>query len=212
MFALLLFLPAWTLRWERAWVMLGVVGLATGVTMWVAFRDNEGLFQERKRGLFQKDQPLADKLVVAPFALSLYGQVLSIPLDVFRWHLLPPPDPVLSSFGMVLFLAGWTLMTLVFRVNAFAAPVVKHQKEREQKVVDSGVYAVVRHPMYTGVALLLPGVALWLESSAGALFSLVPTGLLVVRILVEENFLKRELPGYAEYMQRVRWRLVPGLW
>jgi protein-S-isoprenylcysteine O-methyltransferase Ste14 len=104
------------------------------------------------------------------------------------------------------------LVTLVFRQNTFAAPVVKHQKERQQRVIDTGVYAVVRHPMYTGIALMLPGMALWLQSTAGAMFSLVPTGLLVVRILIEENFLRRELTGYVEYTQRVRWRLVPGVW
>ena len=62
------------------------------------------------------------------------------------------------------------------------------------------------------VAVRLPGMALWLESTAAALFSLVPTALLAVRILVEEDFLRRELPGYEDYTRRVRWRLVPGLW
>lgn len=212
MFSVLLFLPAWTWRWERAWVVLGLVIVGTVVTMFVAFRDNEGLYQERKRGLFQKDQPLADKLVLAPFALSFYGQIVSIPLDVFRWHLLPRPGPIPSALGLAMFIAGWTLMTLAFRANAFAAPVVKHQKDREHRVIDTGAYAFVRHPMYTGVVLLLPGLALWLESSAAALFALVPIVLLAVRIFVEESFLGRELPGYTEYMRRVRWRLVPGLW
>jgi protein-S-isoprenylcysteine O-methyltransferase Ste14 len=180
--------------------------------MLAAFRDNDGLYQERKGSLLQKGQPLADKLVIVPFALSFYGQIACIPLDVFRWHLLPAPGPWVSGLGLVLFAAGWMLMTLVFRVNAFAAPVVKHQKDRQHRVIDTGVYRFVRHPMYSGVALLLPGMALWLESTAAALFALVPIGILTVRILVEEDFLKRELPGYVEYTQRVGWRLVPGIW
>jgi len=212
MFSALLLLPAWTWKWARAWVLLALVMVGSVVTMLAAFRDNEGLYQERKRGLFQKDQPLADKLVLAPFALSFYGQIVCVPLDVFRWHLLPRPGPLVSALGLIMFLAGWVLMTLAFRANAFAAPVVKHQKERGHRVIDTGAYAVVRHPMYTGVVLLLPGLALWLESTAGALFALVPIGLLAVRILVEESFLRRELPGYADYTQHVRWRLVPGLW
>lgn len=212
LFAAALLLPAWTLCWERAWVLLALTVVGTPISMVVAFRDNPELLRERQKPPFQKDQPLADKLVLAPFIVTFYGQMMSIPLDVFRWHLLPPPGAVVSALGLGLFVAGWVLITLVFRQNTFAAPVVKHQKERQQRVIDTGVYAVVRHPMYTGIALMLPGMALWLQSTAGALFSLVPTGLLAVRILIEENFLRRELTGYTEYTQRVRWRLVPWIW
>lgn len=211
-FALVLLLPAGTWRWERAWIMLGVVIVSTVVTMVVAFRDNEGLYQERKRGLFQKDQPRADKIVLVPFALTFFAQIVCIPLDVFRWQLLPPPPAWVSMLGMIAFIAGWTLMTLVFRINAFAAPVVKHQKERGHRVIDTGVYGRVRHPMYTGVVLLLPGLALWLQSTAAALLALIPIGFLATRIFVEEAFLERELAGYSDYTQRVRWRLVPGIW
>jgi protein-S-isoprenylcysteine O-methyltransferase Ste14 len=212
LFSVLLLLPAWTWKWERAWVVLGLVAIGTVVTMFVAFRNNEGLYEERKRGLFQKGQPLADKLVLVPFALSFYGQLVCIPLDAFRWRLLPRPDPFVSALGLVMFIVGWVFMTLAFRANAFAAPVVKHQKDRDHRVIDTGAYALVRHPMYTGVVLLLPGLALWLESTAAALFALVPIALLAIRILVEENFLHRELPGYTDYTQRIRWRLIPGLW
>ncbi len=212
MFSVLLLLPAWTWKWVRAWVLLGLVAIGTVVTMVAAFRDNEGLYQERKRGMFQKDQPLADKLVLAPFEISFYGQILCIPLDVFHWHLLPRPGPLVSAIGLGMFVAGWVLMTLAFRENAFAAPVVRHQKERGHRVIDTGVYGVARHPMYTGIVLLLPGMALWLESTAGALLSAVPIGLLIVRIFVEEGFLRRELAGYEDYTRRVRRRLVPGLW
>jgi protein-S-isoprenylcysteine O-methyltransferase Ste14 len=211
LFAGVLFVPAWTLHWDRAWVLLALAVVGTPVTMWLAFRNDPELLRERAKMPFQKDQPLADKLVLAPFIVTFYGQMITIPLDVFRWHLLPQPGAVVSVLGLLLFIAGWVLITLVFRENTFAAPVVKHQKERQQRVIDTGVYAVVRHPMYTGIALMLPGMALWLQSTAGALFSLVPTGLLVVRISIEENFLRRELAGYMEYMGRVRWRLVPGL-
>ena len=121
MFALLLLWPAWTWKWERAWLLLGLVAVGTVITMWVAFRDNEGLYQERKRGLFQEGQPLADKLVLIPFAISFYGQIVSIGLDVFHWHLLPRPGPLLAEIGLGMFIAGWVLITLVFRVNAYAA-------------------------------------------------------------------------------------------
>jgi protein-S-isoprenylcysteine O-methyltransferase Ste14 len=122
------------------------------------------------------------------------------------------PGPLVSSLGLVLFAAGWGIMTLALRENAFAAPVVKHQEERQQTVIDTGVYGVVRHPMYAGAVLLLVGMPLWLESYAAAMLASVPIGTLVLRILVEEQFLRRELKGYDAYTERVRYRLIPFLW
>jgi protein-S-isoprenylcysteine O-methyltransferase Ste14 len=89
---------------------------------------------------------------------------------------------------------------------------VRHQEERRQVVVDRGLYAVVRHPMYAGAIPLSIGMPLWLGSYAAALAAVVPIAILVVRILVEERFLRRELPGYEEYTRKVRWRMVPGVW
>jgi protein-S-isoprenylcysteine O-methyltransferase Ste14 len=135
-----------------------------------------------------------------------------IPLDVFRLHLLPKPGMLVSSLGLFLFIAGWWIMTLALLENAFAAPVVKHQEERQQKVIDTGVYRVLRHPMYAGTIPLLVGMPLWLESYAAAVLAIVPIGALVVRILIEEEFLRRELKGYDAYTERVRYRLIPFLW
>jgi protein-S-isoprenylcysteine O-methyltransferase Ste14 len=103
-------------------------------------------------------------------------------------------------------------MTLALRENAFAAPVVKYQKERQHRVIESGVYSVVRHPMYAGAVPLLVSIPLWLESYAAAMLASVPIGALVLRILVEEQFLRRALAGYDAYTERVRYRLIPLLW
>jgi protein-S-isoprenylcysteine O-methyltransferase Ste14 len=98
------------------------------------------------------------------------------------------------------------------RANAFAAPVVRHQKERGQRVIDSGPYRFVRHPMYSAVIPLLVGMSLWLGSFAGAIVSIVPTVLIGIRGMLEEKFLCRELPGYAEYIARTRFRMIPYVW
>ncbi|MGH8533669.1 MAG: methyltransferase family protein, partial [Gammaproteobacteria bacterium] len=98
------------------------------------------------------------------------------------------------------------------RENAFAAPVVKHQEERQQTVIDSGVYGVVRHPMYAGAVPLLVGMPLWLELYAAVMLASFPIGTLAVRILVEEQFLRRELAGYDAYTEKVRSRLIPFVW
>ena len=89
---------------------------------------------------------------------------------------------------------------------------VKLQEDRQHAVVDTGVYAVVRHPMYAGCAPLLIGMSLWLESYPAALLSLIPSGFLALRILFEEKFLTQKLPGYAAYTQKVRYRLIPFVW
>ena len=157
-------------------------------------------------------QPLADKIVLMLFLASFYGLIVFIPMDVFRLHLMGSPGLLVSSLGLFLFLAGWGIVFLALRENTFAAPVVRLQEERKQRVVDTGVYGVVRHPMYAGGILFIVGIPLWLESYAGVLLALVPIGTLVLRIRLEEQFLRRELKGYDAYTKRVRYRLVPFLW
>jgi protein-S-isoprenylcysteine O-methyltransferase Ste14 len=207
-----LFLTAGTLDWWRAWVLLGVFAIATVSMLVGVLRTRPGLLQERYKRLIQKGQPLADRIVLLVFVVAHMVAIAFIAMDVFQLHLLPKPGVWVSSMGMVLIVAGWVIVALVFRENAFAAPVVKHQVEREHKVIDTGVYRVVRHPMYAGIFILNVGIALWLESYAGALAAIVPVGLLAVRIVFEERFLREELLGYGSYTERVRYRLIPFVW
>jgi protein-S-isoprenylcysteine O-methyltransferase Ste14 len=207
-----LLLPAPTWQWRRAWVFLGVILVASVATLLTVFRGQPGLLDERFKPPLQKGQPLADKVVLLLFLAAFHGLLVFIPLDVFRLHLLGGPGPLGASLGLALVLAGWLVVALAFRENAFAAPVVRHQAERRHAVVDTGVYGVVRHPLYAGAMLLLAGIPLWLTSWAACLLASVPAGLLLARIAVEERFLRRELPGYEAYMARVRYRLVPYLW
>lgn len=208
----LLFLPAWTLNWWRAWVFLGVVAVGVIATMVGVFQDNEELWNERLKPPVQAGQPLPDKITTTLFIFAFFGLVALIPLDVFRFHLLGTPDAIVSGFGLVLFVAGWWIISLSFKENTFAAPVVKHQVERHQTVVHSGVYGIVRHPMYAGTALLMIGIPLWLESYAAALFAIVPIAVLMVRILFEEQFLKQKLNGYDTYIAQVPYKLLPYVW
>jgi protein-S-isoprenylcysteine O-methyltransferase Ste14 len=208
----LLFVQAGTLKWWRAWVFLGVVFVASVATMVTIFPGREDLLKERFKPPIQKGQPLSDKIVVLLLLTTFCGLVAFIPVDVFRLHLIRKPVPLVSSLGLILFIAGWWIISLAFRENAFAAPVVKHQEERHQTVVSTGVYSIVRHPMYAGAVLLLIGMPLWLESYAAALLALVPLGTLVLRILIEEKFLRQKLEGYDAYTRRVRYRLIPFLW
>jgi protein-S-isoprenylcysteine O-methyltransferase Ste14 len=211
-YALLLFAPAGTLHWWRAWVFLAVTVSMIALAIFSILPDNSGLFSERARGVIQKGQPMWDRVLVILLVVSYVGQIIFIPLDVFRFHLAPKPGEVVSLLGLALYVAGWWIITLAMKVNPFAVPVVRLQKERHQRVIDTGIYALVRHPMYSGFVPMVVGPALWLESYVAALLALVPIGVLAVRSLFEERFLKRELKGYDAYTEKVRYRLIPFVW
>jgi protein-S-isoprenylcysteine O-methyltransferase Ste14 len=211
-FGVLLFLPAGTLHWPRAWWFLAIVVAAGAISMLAVFPGREDLLKERFKPPIQKGQPVADRIVLLALLVAFLVLIVSIPLDVFRFHFMSQPGPLVSWLGLVLFIAGWWIMSLAMKENTFAAPVVRHQAERHQIVVDSGVYAVVRHPMYVGGLLLFVGMPLWLESYAASVLAIVPIGLIIVRITIEERLLCRELPGYTAYTAKVRYRLLPGLW
>jgi protein-S-isoprenylcysteine O-methyltransferase Ste14 len=211
-FALLFFVPAGTLHWWRAWVFLAVTLVVMAVAIFSIWPDSADLFSQRAKGVIQKGQPLWDRLLVVLLVVSYIGQIVFIPLDVFRFHLLPKPGEVVSIFGLALYIAGWWIMTLAMKVNPFAVTVVRLQEERNQRVIDTDVYAVVRHPMYAGFVPMAVGPALWLQSYVAALLAIVPIAVLATRSVFEERFLKRELKGYDAYTERVRYRLIPLVW
>ena len=212
MFGVLLFVPAWTLDWWRAWVFLGTIFVASAATMLGIFPSRADLLDERYKPPFQKGQPLADRVLLVALVATFYALIVFIPLDVFRFRLLGRPGLPVATLGLLLFVAGWAIIALALRANAFAAPVVRHQEERGHVVVDRGPYRVVRHPMYAGAIPVAVGMALWLGSYAAAMLAVAPIAVLVLRVRAEERFLRRELPGYDAYTQQVRWRLIPFIW
>ena len=211
-YALLLFVPAGTLHWWRTWMFLAVTVAVMAGAIFSILPGNADLFSQRARGIIQKGQPLWDRVLVILLVVSYMGQIVFIPLDVFRYHLVPKPGALVSCLGLALYVAGWWIMTLAMNVNPFAVPVVRLQEDRHQRVIESGIYAVVRHPMYAGFAPMVVGPALWLESYPAALLAIIPIAVLAVRSVFEERFLKQELKGYDAYTEKVRHRLIPFIW
>jgi protein-S-isoprenylcysteine O-methyltransferase Ste14 len=211
LFGLLLLVPAGRWAWPRAWIYIGCMIAGTVATM-IYLRNDEALINERLKGPIQKGQPLADRIVLGVFLVTFASLMIFISLDVFRFHLMGEPGTLVSIVGLVLFAAGWWVIALALHENAFAAPVIKYQKERGQRVIDSGVYAKVRHPMYSGFVPFIVGTCLWLGSYAAALLSIVPIAVIATRIVIEERFLRRELEGYAAYVERTPYRLIPFVW
>jgi protein-S-isoprenylcysteine O-methyltransferase Ste14 len=211
--AILLFVPAGTVAWLHAWVLVAVQLAVRLVTAIAVYRVNPTLLHERAKFPIHRDQPATDRfLLLAVITTGFVALPAIAALDVFRWHLLPRPSPSIATLGLVLFILGWSIKGLALRTNAFATTVVRVQREREHAVVDRGVYGVVRHPFYAGTPLVLIGLALWLESYTAALLAIVPTTFVVRRLQLEEHYLRRELPGYSEYTLRVPSRLIPGIW
>jgi protein-S-isoprenylcysteine O-methyltransferase Ste14 len=210
---ILLFTAAGTPAWERAWVLLAVLLFVRAAGAGAVYRVHPALLRDRARLPIHRDQSWTDRLLlIAVLSTGFLAVPVVAALDAFRWHALPRPAPLLGGLGLTLFTLGWSLKSLALRANAFATPVVRLQRERAHAVVDSGVYSIVRHPFYAADPLLLVGLGLWLGSYLAALFAVIPVTFLVVRLCLEERFLRRELPGYDEYTLRVRHRLIPGLW
>ena len=212
LYALLLFVPAGTLHWWQAWVFLAATVVMMAAAVFSILPDSADLFSQRAKGIIQKGQPFWDRILVILLVVSYVGQIIFIPLDVFRFHVLPKPGALVSCIGLALYVAGWWIMTLAMKANPFAVPVVRLQEERHQRVIATGIYAVVRHPMYAGFVPMAIGPALWLQSYVAALLAFVPIAVLAARSVFEERFLKRGLEGYDAYTEKVRYRLVPFLW
>jgi protein-S-isoprenylcysteine O-methyltransferase Ste14 len=210
--AALLLIPAGTWHWPRAIQFLVVYGLANSVSIVSLARLAPASLEARLTAPAAKSQPMADRVVTSFLVLSLFAWFALIPTDVFHLRLLPLPPLQASILGAALLLAGYGVIWTTLFHNAFAAPIVKDQSERGQVLIDSGLYARIRHPFYLGFLLFLMGLALWLESYASVLSLLLPFGCLAARIRVEERTLNETLPGYADYMRRVRYRLVPFVW
>lgn len=211
--ATVLFVAAGTVAWQRAWVLVVVLLVVRISSAIVVYRVNPVLLRERATVLIHDHQPWTDRLLLLTFmATAFVGLPAVAARDALHWHLLPSPPPALASVGLGLFALGWTIIASALRANPFAVTVVRFQNERQHTVVDTGIYSVVRHPMYAGNPLVNIGLGLWLESYSAVLCAVIPLVLLMVRIGLEEQLLRRELPGYGEYTARVPYRLLPGLW
>jgi len=204
----LVFLPAWTLDYWQAWVFLVVFFVpALAISLYV-MKNDPSLLERRvhagPRAEKEKSQKIIQSLASMMFMLAIVFPAID---HRFGWSTVPP---FVVAVGDVLIALGFLIVFLVFKENTFASATI--EVDLGQRVVSTGLYAVVRHPMYMGGFCIFAGVPLALGSWWG-LFLLVPSTLVIVwRLLEEEKFLMTSLPGYSEYRTRVRYRLVPRLW
>jgi protein-S-isoprenylcysteine O-methyltransferase Ste14 len=203
--ALLLFVPAGSIHYWEGWLYLGVLFIPIASAGLYLLKHDPELLERRMK---TREQENEQRTIIALSSIVLIVGFAIPGLDHrFGWSDLPVAV-VLAADGVVLL--GYFIFFLTVRENGYAARVV--EVEAGQKVIETGPYAVVRHPMYLGAVLMFLATPLAL-GSFWALFVFLPVPpLIILRIRNEEEVLVRELPGYAEYRQKTRYRLVPGVW
>jgi protein-S-isoprenylcysteine O-methyltransferase Ste14 len=208
---LLLFLSAGTWRWPQAWAFLFELGaLSLAVGLWL-LRHDPALLQERLSSPVQAGQKRWDQAGMLGLWVFWCAWTVLIALDArrFHWSSMAAPWNWAGAAGIALSVYA---AYRTFRENSFAAPVVKLQRERGHRVVSTGPYRLVRHPMYTGALFAFFGIPLLLGSWWGVVLAPVLCIAVGVRAVLEERVLEVGLEGYTEYKAAVRYRLVPFVW
>ncbi len=205
MVGLLIFLPAGTLNYTYGWLLMGLLFGPMLIAGFIMLAKSPEFLKKR---LDAKEKQGKQKGVVAFSGLMFIAGFVVAGLDFrFGWSVMPTWVVIIAS---VLFFVAYALYAEVMRENAYLSRTIK--VEQGQTVVDTGMYGIVRHPMYAVTILLFLMIPLVLGSwYALVAFAFYPT-VIVVRLLDEEDLLTRELPGYAEYKQKVKYRIIPFIW
>jgi protein-S-isoprenylcysteine O-methyltransferase Ste14 len=205
----LLFIPAGTLDWPEAWFFLLLYFSMVAVALIWIKKKTPGLFKERMSR--KKNVKSWDRKFMIAYSLCLIFLSAVPGLDAvrFHWSNVPMIGKILGFIG---FLPGMTLAFWAVKENAYASDVVRIQEDRGHTVCTSGPYRYVRHPMYSGIVLII----LCYPLALGSLFTFIPASIIialfVLRTALEDRTLLSELPGYTDYTRKVRYRLLPGIW
>jgi protein-S-isoprenylcysteine O-methyltransferase Ste14 len=195
--------------WIAGWLFVALFFISSFAASWRMYLKDPGLFKERYSSPIQQNQKAWDKIVIILISISWLIWFFIMPVDAERFGWSPKFPLWLKIIGFVISAFGFWMFYESFRENSFAAPVVKMQEERKQSVISTGLYGIVRHPLYTSATLMAIGSPLLVGSVYGLIVGFIFSAILAVRSIGEENMLRQELDGYNEYMGHVRWRLIP---
>ena len=206
--AALLFLPAWTLDYWQGWAFLTVFGAsALAITVYLMKKDPK-LLERRLQAGPTAEKERSEKIIQTITSIMFIAMLVVPALDHrSHWSAMPP---YVAIAGDVLVALGFLIIFFVYKENTFASATI--ELAPEQKVISTGLYALVRHPMYMGALFLFVGIPLALGSWWGLLGFALMTPALIWRSFDEEKFLAKNLRGYVEYKNKVRYRLVPFVW
>lgn len=202
---LMFFLPAWTFNYWQAWVYIFIVAVPAVFLGMYLYKHDRALLERRMR---MKEKLQEQKLIVA-ISFPLFLAAFIIPGFDFRfgWSQIPVAAVVVSE---VLVLAGYLIVALVFKANSYTSRII--EVEKGQKVITTGPYSIVRHPMYLGVLIFYIFSPLALGSWWAVIPALFIIPVIIARIKGEEKELLENLTGYRDYAMKTRYRLLPGLW
>jgi protein-S-isoprenylcysteine O-methyltransferase Ste14 len=206
--AVMLFLLAWSLRYLEGWIFLAVLGTLSAVVILYLDKHDPALLERRlKAGPVDEKEPSQKRIQLATSIVGIL--IVALPgLDHrMHWSDMPTSIVVLGFAGFAL---GYLIVFLVFRENTYTSGII--EVAENQKVISTGPYALVRHPMYSGANLCFLSMPLALGSWWALIPAAIECVLVGVRALDEERFLKAKLPGYGAYCDKVRFRLIPGVW
>ena len=202
---LLIFLPAGTLHYAKGWLLIGLLFVPMLIAGFVMLAKSPDFLAKR---LDAKEKQGTQKGVVALSGLMFVVGFVVAGLDYrFSWSKMPLPVTIIAS---VLFLAAYALYAEVMRENAYLSRTI--QVEEGQTVVDTGLYGIVRHPMYAVTILLFLMIPVVLGSWYALIAFAFYPAIIIIRLKDEEDLLTRELSGYAEYKKKVRYRIIPFIW
>lgn len=206
--AALFFIPAWSLRFWQGWIYIAIMGAASAAIILYLAKYDDALIGRRLKAGPTAEKEKSQKTIQTLTAVSGVVAFL-VPGFDFRWHWSNVPTAliVLGDIGVLI---GYAIIFLAFRENSYASSIV--EVAESQKVISTGPYAAVRHPMYSGAILMFLATPLALGSWWAFLPAIVLSAMIAVRLIDEERFLLIHLPGYDAYRSSVRYRLIPGLW
>lgn len=202
---LLIFLPAGTLNYFNGWLLMGILFIPMFIAGIVMMIKNPELL---KRRLDAKEKIGEQKNVIKLSGLMFIVGFILAGLD-YRFSLLPLPS-FISIIGSILFIISYVLYAEVLRENTYLSRTIK--VEKDQKVIDTGLYSIVRHPMYMATLILFLSMPLVLGSIISFLVFLIYPFIIIKRLKKEEEFLEKELDGYSEYKKKVKYRLIPFIY
>lgn len=205
---ILFFLSGWNFLWWEAWIFLILLTFLMGFMLFWLNKHNPQVLRSRTsmKGMVKKDKILMSLLIASFFAFFI---VVCLDGGRYHWSTVPLWSKIIGYIGFVI---GFIITVLVMKENPFAAKVVRIDKEGGHKVITTGPYAVVRHPMYSGSILWFLSMSIALGSLYGLIPGVFITILLIIRIPFEEKLLHEELEGYTEYTKKVKKRLIPWIW
>ena len=212
LFPVILLVLSGDLAWTEGWIFSIWFLVLCYSTILYLYRKDPALLEERYKQPGTGNQETWDRYVVYGLVIGFIAWIVIMPLDAKRFGWSPLFPLWLKVVGGAGLTGSFFLFFRSYTDNTFLSPLVRIQEDRKQRVVSTGVYGFVRHPMYLGGILMFLGTPLLLGSSYGIIAGLALTILLMARVVGEEKMLARELEGYRAYLQNVRYRLFPYLW